>query len=68
MALSNEELAPGVAQTAAEARAGLVSSAATAAAQQVDAGRFIAENGHDVVGGHADVGAVSGRDVGGTPG
>ncbi len=56
MSQSTDQLAPGLAQTVREVQAGLSSSAARAAAQQADAGRFIRENGHQVVGGHADVG------------
>ena len=43
-------------ETAAAVRQGTASSESVAAAQQQDAGRFIMENGHDVVSGHADVG------------
>jgi hypothetical protein len=53
------QLTPGLAQTASEVTAGLTSSAAKSAAQQQDARRFIVENGHQVVSGHADVGSGS---------
>jgi hypothetical protein len=62
------QLAPGLQQTASEVRSGLASSKSKADAQQADAHRFIVSNGHQVVGGHADVGdgsADRGRQAGG---
>ena len=59
MALTTDQTAPGLAQTAADVRAGLAGAAAKVAALQADAGRFIRENGHQVVAGHADVGEGS---------
>lgn len=59
MSQSTDQLTPGLAQTESEMRAGLASSAAKATAQQQDGRRFIVENGHQVVGGHADVGSGS---------
>lgn len=46
----------GQAETVAQVEVGLASSVSTAAAQQVDAERFIRENGHTVVDGHTPVG------------
>jgi hypothetical protein len=68
MGLTVEQLAPGLQQTEAEVRAGLPRSAAVTAARQADAGRFIRENGHQVVAGHGDVGDSGpdrGRQAGG---
>jgi len=56
----NQDAPNGLADTAAGVQSGLVSAMAACDAQQADAHRFIVENGHDVVQGHADVGAVSG--------
>jgi hypothetical protein len=69
MALTTEQMAPGLAETETAARAALPASASKAAAQQQDGRRFIVENGHQVVGGHADVGdgsAPRGRQAGGS--
>jgi len=52
----------GLDATAAAVQAGTASSERVAAAQQADAARFIAENGHDVVAGHADVGDMGTTD------
>jgi hypothetical protein len=57
--MSTEKTAPGLAETQGQVQAGLAASKSVAAAQQVDAGRFIRENGHQVVSGHADVGSGS---------
>lgn len=54
--ITSEEMNPGLAETKAETQAGLTESAAAADVQQVDAARFIGENGAAVLGGHADVG------------
>ncbi len=56
MGLTVEQLAPGLAQTEGEVRAATPAADAASAARQVDAGRFIRENGHQVVAGHGDVG------------
>jgi len=55
-AMFNEGAPGGPNETAAAVRQGTASSESVAARQQADAGRFIRENGHDVVAGHADVG------------
>jgi len=59
MGLTVEQLAPGLAQTEAEVRAATPAAAAASAARQADAGRFIRENGHQVISGHGDVGEGS---------
>ena len=69
MALTTEQMAPGLAQTAADVRAGLPAATSESDARQADAGRFIRENGHQVSGGHADVGNGTGdrgRQAGGS--
>jgi hypothetical protein len=50
--------------TMAEVRTAYAKAMAAASAQQNEAGRFIQENGHEVVGGHADVGRVESHDIG----
>ncbi len=57
MGLTVEQLAPGLAQTEAEVRAATPAADAASAARQADAGRFIRENGHQVIAGHGDVGS-----------
>lgn len=57
----------GVSETAAQAEAGLVASAAAAAAYEADAHRFITEHGAAVVGGHAPVGLAEANNVGADP-
>ena len=52
----NEGAPGGPNETSAAVQAGTASSEQVAARQQADAARFIRENGHDVVAGHADVG------------
>lgn len=56
MAWTTEQSAPGLAQTAAEVRAATGAATSGSAARQADAGRFIRENGHQVVSGHGNVG------------
>jgi hypothetical protein len=63
VALTNAELAPGLAQTVNETEAGLAQSAAMAANEQADAARFITENGQQAVDGHAPVGVPAGSQV-----
>ena len=68
MALTTDQAAPGLAQTAGEVRAASAAADAASAARQADAGRFIRENGHQVVSGHGTVGDGSpdrGRQAGG---
>ncbi len=52
----NQDAPGGLAETAAAVQAGVSSAEGAAAALQADAGRFIRENGAEVVSGHADVG------------
>ena len=52
----NQGAPGGLDETAAAVQAGVASAQAAVAARQVDAGRFIVENGSAVVAGHADVG------------
>jgi hypothetical protein len=59
-ATENQDAPGGLGDTAAAVRAGVASAQAAADTRQADAHRFIVENGHDVVGGHADVGHVNG--------
>jgi len=57
MALTTDQTAPGLAQTAADVRAGLSQAKTASDARQADAERFIREeSGGAAVGGHADVG------------
>ena len=56
----NQDAPGGLAETAAAVQAGVSSAQGVTDAQQADAARFIRENGHAVVDGHADVGAVRG--------
>ena len=52
----NQDALGGLGETAAAVQAAVASSASVVEAAQADAHRFIVENGHDVVSGHADVG------------
>ena len=61
--ITNAEQAPGLAQTASETAAALINATSLAATLQSDAARFIVENGHQVVGGHADVGLPAGSQM-----
>jgi len=54
--VENQTAPGGLGDTASTVQALVASSARVTDAQQADAGRFIRENGHDVVSGHADVG------------
>ncbi len=68
MGLTEDQLAPGLAQTESEVRAATPAADAASAARQADAGRFIRENGRQVISGHGDVGDGSpgpGRQAGG---
>ena len=52
---STDQTAPGLAETAAQTEAALPAAMAQSDARQVEAGRFITDHGHQVVGGHAPV-------------
>jgi len=54
--LTNSELAPNLAETAAMVAAMVPQAEATAASRQADAHRFIVESGPSVVDGHPMVG------------
>jgi hypothetical protein len=54
--LTNQELAPNVAETAAGVAQTMAQSAADVAGRQADSARFITEHGAEVVSGHAMVG------------
>jgi hypothetical protein len=55
----------GIAEATAATQAAVAASQAASDARQADAGRFIRENGADVVGGHAMVGHAG--DIGSDP-